>query len=80
MLRYVVLVHINVIAVGLHVAVEDKRRVHKGARVNKTSSLLDLHLLDIEYEAAVEDMESNSALPTKKNNLVVSDLVCQSHV
>ena len=72
--------HVDVIAVGVQVVVEHERRVHEGAGVNKTTPLLDFHLLDVEYETAVEDMESNSALPTKKNNLVVSDLVCQSHV
>ena len=42
-------------------------------QLNKTSPLLDFHLLDVEYEAAVEDIESHCALPTKKNDLIVSE-------
>ena len=72
--------HVDVIAVSVQVVVEHEWRVHERAGVNKTSPLLDFHLLDVEYEAAVEDMESHCALPTKKNDLIVSDLVRKPHV
>ena len=75
-----VLVHVDVIAVGIEAAVEDERRVHEAARINQTASLTNLHLLHIEDEAAIEDVESKCTFPSEEQDLVVGDLVGQAHV
>ena len=60
--------------------VENQRCVHETAWIYETSSLTNLHLFHIEHKAAVKDMESGGALPTKQKDLIVSDLVSQAHV
>ena len=40
----------------------------------------NLHLLDIQNEHSAEDLESDGALATEDQDLVVSDLVCEAHV
>lgn len=80
LLSDVILVNVDVIAKRVQVAAEDKRRVHEAARVHEFAFLADLHLLDVQHEHAAEDLESDGALATKDQDLVVSDLVCEAHV
>ena len=80
LLRDVVLVNINVIAIGIEIAVEHQGRVHEGARIDKTSSLLYLHLLHVENKTSIENMECHCTLASKQNNLIVCNLVSQTHV
>ena len=74
-LRDVVLVHIDIVSVCVKMVVEDKRRIHEGARINKTSSLFDFHFLNVEDKTSVEYLERNCALATEENDFVVCDLV-----
>lgn len=76
----VVLVHIDVITVGIQTPVEYEWRVHERAGVDKGTTLFDLHTLYVEYEAAVEDLEGQSRLSTENQNFVLSDLVSEAHV
>ena len=52
----------NIIAKGVQVAAEYQWSVHKRAWINQFALLPDFHLLDVEYKAAVEDLESQGAL------------------
>lgn len=61
-------------------ATEDKRSVHEATRVHEFALFANLHLLDVEYEHATEDLESDGTLTTKDQDLIVSDLVCEAHV
>ena len=49
---------VDVIAIGVEGVVEDEGRVHEAARVDQAAPLTNLHLLNVKYEAAVENMES----------------------
>jgi len=71
---------VNIITEGIERATEDEGRVHKAAGVNQLSAFLDLHLLDVHDEATVEDLLSQSTLTSKDDDLVVRDLVGQTHV
>ena len=51
---------IDVIAISIDAAVEDERRVHEAAWVNQLALFSDLHFLDVEYEASVEDLLGQS--------------------
>ena len=76
----VVLVDVNVVTVSVQVGVEHKWSVHEGAWIDETASLTNLHLFDIEDEASVENVECCCGLSTEKQDLVVSDLMSQSHI
>ena len=80
MLRDIVAVDIHIVSISVEIVVEDKGRVHKGTRVNKTSSFLDLHLFNVEDKTSVEYLESDRALSSKQNDLIVRNLVSQTHV
>lgn len=71
---------VNVISIGIQTVVEYQWSIHEAARVYKTSSFTNLHLFHIEHEAAIEDMESGRALATEEKDLIVSDLVSETHV
>ena len=49
--------HKDVIAISVETPVEDQGCVHEGTGVDKTAPLLDLHFLDVKYEASIEDLE-----------------------
>lgn len=49
---------VYVVSIGIKVVVEDKRSVHEGARIDKTSLLMQFHSLDVEDKHTVEDLES----------------------
>ena len=70
----------NIIAKGVQVAAEYQWSVHKRAWVNQFSLLPDFHLLDVEYKAAVKDLESQGALTSKNQDFVVRDLVGKAHI
>lgn len=72
--------NVNVIAIGIETVIEDQWRVHKRTRIHQAASLTNLHLLNIEYEAAVENVESHSTFPTEEQNLVIGDLMGQAHI
>ena len=72
--------HVDVIAVGVKARVEYQWCVHERTRIHEAASLTNLHLFHIEDETSIEDVESCGALATEQKNLVVSDLVRQSHV
>lgn len=76
----VVLVDVNVVAIGVEAVVEDQRSVHEAAGVDKATTLAKLHFLNVEHEAAVEDVEGSCALSTEQQNLVIGDLVGEAHV
>jgi len=73
-------VHENIVSVGVKTFVEHEGCVHEWAWVNKTSPLFDYHLLYIENETTIKNLESLSAFSSKDQNFIVSDLVRQSHV
>ena len=72
--------HVDVVSVGVEVRVEDEGRVHERAGVHQTAPLTNLHFLNIEDEAPVEDVESRRAFATKEDDLVVGDLMSKAHV
>lgn len=80
MLRDVVAVHIDIVSVSVEIVVKDKGRVHKRTRVNKTSSFLDFHLFNVEDKTSVEYLESDRALSSKQNDLIVCNLISQTHI
>ena len=80
LLSDVVLVDVYVIAKSVKVASEDQRSVHKRAGINQFALLTNFHLFDVEYETAVKDLESVSTLASENEDLVVSDLVGETHV
>lgn len=71
---------VDVVSVCVEGVVEDERGVHEATRIYETTPLTNLHFLNIEDEAAIENVESESAFATKKNDFIVSDLVGQAHV
>jgi hypothetical protein len=71
----VVAVNVDIVTIRVEVVVENERRVHERARVNKTSPFLDFHFLNVEDKTSVEYLESDRALSSKQNDLVVSNLV-----
>ena len=72
--------HENIISVSVQASVENQRRVHERAGVHKTAALTNLHALNVEDKAAVEDLERKSRFAAEYQNLVVSDLVSESHI
>ena len=75
LLRNVVLVDVNVVSEGEQITTEHQRSVHERARVHKLTFLLDFHFLDVEYEAPIENLLSQSALSSEDDDFIVSDLV-----
>ena len=75
-----VFVDVNVISKCVQVSTKYKRCIHERARVNKFSFFSDLHFLYIEYEASIEDLRSQSTFTSKNHNLIVSNLVSQTHI
>jgi hypothetical protein len=47
----------DVVTVRIETSIEDQWRVHEGTGVDETASLLDLHLLNIEHKATIENLE-----------------------
>jgi hypothetical protein len=68
-------VDVNIIAKSIKVSSEYEWCIHEGTWVNKFALLSDLHLLDVEYKASIEDLLSEGALASKYENLIISDLV-----
>jgi hypothetical protein len=73
-------VDIGIVTVSVETSVEDKRCVHEGAGVDKTTALTNLHLFNIENETTVKDLESHSTLASKDQDLVLSNLISQTHI
>ena len=71
---------VNIITESIHVSTEYQWRIHEGAWIHKLSLFLNLHLLDIEYEASIEDLLSNGTLASENHYFVVSDLISKTHV
>ena len=71
---------IHIVSVSVKIFVEDKGRVPKGARVNKTYSFLDFHLFNVKDKTFVEYLESDCALSFKQNDLIVRNFISQTHV
>ena len=65
LLRDVVLVDVDIIAIGVQIVVEHKRSIHEGAWIDKTSTLFNLHFLHVEDKTSIENMESHCTLSTK---------------
>ena len=80
MLGDVVAVYVDIVTIGVEVVIEYERRIHEGAWVNKTAPFLDFHFLNVEDKTSVENLESDRALSSKQNDLVVRYLVSQTHV
>jgi hypothetical protein len=76
----IVAVDINIVSVSVEIVVEDKGRIHEGTRVNKTSSFLYFHLFNVEDKTSVEYLESDRALSSKQNDLIVCNLISQTHI
>lgn len=75
LLRNVVLVDVDIVSKGVEITSENKRSVHEWAGINKLTFLFDFHFLDIEYEASIENLLSQSTLTSKNDDLIVGDLV-----
>lgn len=67
--------HEDVVAVRIQGPVEDQGRIHERTWVYKTATFLDLHFFDVEDETSIEDLESESGLTTKYQDLVLCDLI-----
>ena len=65
LLSNLVLVDVNIISKSIKVATEHQGSVHERAWVYKLSFFSDLHLFDVEYEASIEDQESEGTLTSK---------------
>ena len=76
----VIFMNINIISKCIHVPSKDERSVHKGAWINKLASLFDLHCLNVKQETSIEDLLSQSTLPSKDKDFIICDLVCETHV
>jgi len=76
LLSNLVLVDVNIISKSIKVATEHKWSVHERAWVHELSFFSDLHFFDIEYEAAIEDQESESTFTTKDQDFIISNLIC----
>lgn len=75
-----ILVDVDVVSIGVEVVVEHEWGVHEWARVHEGASLIDLHLLNVKDEHSVEDLESQSTFTSKDHDLLVCDLVSQTHI
>ena len=71
---------VNVVSKGIQIAAENKRSIHERAWVHQLALFTDLHLLHIEDEAAIKDLEGERALSAKYEDLVICDLVGETHV
>ena len=80
LLSNLVLVNVNVITKSIEVTSKHQGCIHKRAWIDKLTFLFDFHLLEIEYETSIEDLESQSALATEDKNFIVGDLIRQAHV
>ena len=80
LLSNLVLVDVNVISKSIKVATEHKWSVHERAWIDKLTFFFDFHLLEIEYETSIKDLESQSTLATENENFVIGDLIGQAHV
>ena len=72
--------NVDVITISIKAVVEYQRRIHETARVYEATTLAELHLLDVKHEAAVEDVERSSTLAAKKQDFIVCNLVCETHI
>jgi len=75
LLRNVVFVDVDVVSKGVEMPTEHEGSVHEWAWINKLTFFFDFHFLDIEYEASVENLLSQSTFPSENDDLIVSDLV-----
>lgn len=75
-----ILVDVNIISKSIQVAAEHQGRIHEGAWIDELSFFIDLHFLDIEYEASIEDLLSDCTFTTKNHDFIVRNLVCKTHV
>jgi len=60
-----VLVDVNIVSKSIEISAKHERRVHERTWINELAFLLDLHLLDVQDEAAVEDKERQCALTSE---------------
>lgn len=70
-----VLVNVNVVSKSIEVSSKHQGRIHERAWIYKLTFFFNFHLLEIEYETSIKDLESQSALATENKNLIVGDLV-----
>ena len=80
MLGNVIVVNVDVIAERVQVTAKNKRRVHETARVHKLAFFADLHLLHVEHEATVENLERDRTLTAEDEYLIISNLIGKTHV
>lgn len=71
---------IRIVSISVKTSVENQGSVHERARVDKTATLTNLHLFNIEDEATIENLESHCTFASKYHNFVISDLICKAHV
>jgi hypothetical protein len=75
-----VLMDVDIVTISVQAVVEHKRSVHERARIDKTTSLMNYHLLNVEYEATVEDLESDGTLSSEDDDFLISDLISKTHI
>ena len=75
-----VLVNVDIITKCIHVSTKYQWSIHEWTWINKLSLFLNLHFLDVEYEASIEDLLGNGTLSTKNHDFIVCDLVRKTHV
>jgi hypothetical protein len=75
-----VLVDVDVVSESVQRVVEDQGGVHKAAGVDQSTLLHNSHLLDVEKEAPIEDLEGQSTFASEDQNFFVGNLVGQAHV
>jgi hypothetical protein len=75
LLSNVIFVDIDIISKSVQVSAKHQGGVHERTRIDEFAFVRDSHFLDVEYEASIEDLLSNSALSSENDDFVISDLV-----
>lgn len=78
--RYRILVNVNIISKSIQALIKNERSVHEWARIDKTTFLIDDHSLYIKDEASIEYLERQSWLTSKYHDLLICDLIGDTHI
>lgn len=71
---------VGVVSKGVERVVEYQGLVHEGALVHQAASLDDLHLFKVQHKDTIKDVVGNRTLASEDHDLLLSDLVGETHV
>jgi len=66
---------VDIISESVEMPTEYEWGIHEWTWINEFTFLFDFHVLDVEYEASIENLLSEGTLSSEDHDLVISNLV-----